>query len=180
MVSMTLTKWNKNIILKWTGLQSLWTLSDLWTLTYEGQSIHWADVQQVLDAVSQSRERRTLQPVAWRHVIKNVYMNHQHDRTNALHTGLWRQVHMRAHTHTHTHTHGLGQKTSLLQKSHSGCLNSQRFTDWGSFKNHTNRYKTNFHDTIGTKDLCRIVFANALTYMWQKKTPNGWREAATV
>lgn len=41
---------------------------DLWTLSYEGQSIHWADVQQVLNTISQSRKRGSLQPVAWRHV----------------------------------------------------------------------------------------------------------------
>lgn len=33
---------------------------NLWALTYEGETIHWTNIQQVLHAIGQSRQRRTL------------------------------------------------------------------------------------------------------------------------
>lgn len=83
--------------------------ADLWALADEGESIHRADVQQVLDAIGQPRQRGALQPVSWN--------NHKH--LILQNTSKYQQTKQRARNTTHAGSNIRHTHTSLLSK-HKG------------------------------------------------------------
>lgn len=92
--------------------------ADLWALADEGESIHWADIQQVLDAISQPRQRGALQPVSWNNHDQLIL--HPNVKKPNSGTGTQRMQGQTSDTHivaAHTHTH-----TQRVWKAHFGWV----------------------------------------------------------